>query len=167
MLIVFGGLPGTGKTTLCRALALRLAAVHLRIDTIEQTILNSSIAPASVEEAGYLVGYALAEDNLRLGRTVIADSVNPLRVTRDAWLRVAKEAGVEAIEVEAICSDGPEHHRRIETRGSDIAGHQLPSWQEVVAREYEPWDSASAVIDTVRESLEDSLTKICGLRREQ
>ena len=167
MLIIFGGLPGTGKTTLCRALALRLAAVHLRIDTIEQAILNSSIAPPSVEEAGYLVGYALAEDNLRLGRTVIADSVNPLRVTRDAWLRVAKEAGVEAIEVEVICSDGAEHRRRIETRGSDIAGHQLPSWQEVVAREYEPWDSASAVIDTVRESLEDSLTKICGLRREQ
>ena len=167
MLIIFGGLPGTGKTTLCRALALRLAAVHLRIDTIEQAILNSSIAPASVEEAGYLVGYALAEDNLRLGRTVIADSVNPLRVTRDTWLRVAKEAGVEAIEVEVICSDGAEHRRRIETRGSDIAGHQLPSWQEVVAREYEPWDSASAVIDTVRESLEDSLTKICGLRREQ
>ncbi|MFO7481079.1 AAA family ATPase, partial [Oceanibaculum nanhaiense] len=32
MLIVFGGLPGTGKTTLSRALADRLRAVYLRID---------------------------------------------------------------------------------------------------------------------------------------
>ena len=31
------------------------------------------------------IGYAVAEDNLRLGRTVVADSVNPVKLTRDAW----------------------------------------------------------------------------------
>ncbi len=36
MLIVFGGLPGTGKTTLARAFAQRRRATYLRIDTIEQ-----------------------------------------------------------------------------------------------------------------------------------
>ena len=36
MLIVFGGLPGTGKTTVARELARQLGAVHLRIDSIEQ-----------------------------------------------------------------------------------------------------------------------------------
>ncbi|NBC95586.1 MAG: AAA family ATPase, partial [Deinococcus-Thermus bacterium] len=34
-LIVLGGLPGTGKTTLARAAAAALGAVPLRIDTIE------------------------------------------------------------------------------------------------------------------------------------
>ena len=38
MLIIFGGLPGSGKSTIARALALRLGAVYLRIDTIEQAI---------------------------------------------------------------------------------------------------------------------------------
>ena len=38
MLIVIGGLPGTGKTALARGLARALDAVHLRIDTIEQAI---------------------------------------------------------------------------------------------------------------------------------
>jgi len=33
MLIAFGGLPGTGKTTVARALARRLEAVHVRLDT--------------------------------------------------------------------------------------------------------------------------------------
>ena len=35
MLIVFGGLPGSGKTTLSRSLAAELHAAHLRVDLIE------------------------------------------------------------------------------------------------------------------------------------
>lgn len=38
MLIIFSGLPGCGKSTIARALAKRLGAVYLRIDTIEQAI---------------------------------------------------------------------------------------------------------------------------------
>jgi predicted kinase len=55
----------------------------------------------SVGEAGYRFGYAVAEDNLRLGRIVVADSVNPLRVTRDAWRNAAKRSG--AVFVEVVC----------------------------------------------------------------
>ena len=38
MLIIFSGLPGSGKSTIARALAQQLGAVYLRIDTIEQAI---------------------------------------------------------------------------------------------------------------------------------
>ena len=42
MLIIFGGLPGTGKTTISKEVAKRLKAVYLRVDTIEQTLKNSN-----------------------------------------------------------------------------------------------------------------------------
>jgi predicted kinase len=38
MLIIFGGLPGVGKTTLAKAVAREWEAVYLRVDTIEQAL---------------------------------------------------------------------------------------------------------------------------------
>jgi predicted kinase len=35
-----------------------------------------------MDDRGYRVAYAVAEENLGLGRTVIADSVNPIQLTR-------------------------------------------------------------------------------------
>jgi len=153
-------LPGVGKTTLARELARALRGVHVRIDSIEQAIRTSCVGPVALDDAGYRVGYAVAEDNLRLGRHVIADSVNPIPLTRDAWLAVASAAGVTAIEVEIVCSDRAEHRRRVEQRSADVPGLTPPSWQEVVARDYRPWSSAHVVVDTARLTFPESVDAV-------
>jgi predicted kinase len=55
LLIVFGGLPGTGKTTLAKAVAKRYAAVYLRIDTIEMAIRTTEVLREDIGPAGYVV----------------------------------------------------------------------------------------------------------------
>lgn len=145
-LIALSGLPGTGKTTLAGALAERIGAVHLRIDTIEDALAASSLAIRPAEDAGYVVAYALAEDNVRLGHTVIADSVNPLGLTRTAWTAVAERAGAALSHVEITCADTEVHRARVEARHA-ASPHDNPDWAAVQARGYEPWTAPRIVID--------------------
>lgn len=149
-----GGLPGVGKTTIAQELAGQIGAMHVRIDSIEQAIRDCTpVVTPPLAEAGYRVGYAIARDNLRIGRTVVADSVNPLLITRDAWLRVGQNAQVDTIEIEVICSDSREHRSRVERRLQDISGLRLPTWEEVISREYHPWNREHIVIDTANRSV--------------
>ena len=148
MLVVFGGLPGTGKKTLARQVADRLGATYLRIDTIEQALRSSMALADDVGPAGYAIAYAICETNLTPGRTVVADCVNPLPVTRAAWRDVATRTASPIVEIEVICSDEAEHRRRVESRVSDIPGLIPPTWAAVMARDYEPWSEPRMVVDT-------------------
>jgi predicted kinase len=160
--IVLAGLPGTGKSTIAHALALEIGAVWLRIDSIEQGIREASIVD-SLDDAGYRAGYFVAEDNLKLGLSVIADSVNDWTMTRNAWRDAGLRAGVQAVEIEIICSDTQEHRQRIETRVSDVPGLILPNWEATIARDYHPWDREHIIIDTAGRSVMECVTLICSL----
>ncbi|MEP7454945.1 AAA family ATPase [Phyllobacterium sp. SB3] len=157
MLIIMSGLPGTGKSTIARELARRLNGVYLRADTIAQALISAKVLKDDNNPTAYIVGYAVAEENLRTGAIVIADYVNGIELTRRAWRDVAGRANASFHEIEVICSDAVEHWRRIETRVSDIAGLVLPTWQQVIDRAYEKWDAGTTTIDTATTSLEDAV----------
>ena len=160
MLIVFGGLPGTGKTTIARRLAARWSATYLRIDAIEQAIRTAGIIAGDIGPAGYLVANALAASNLTNGLTVVADCVNPVHDSRQGWRATAARARAKIVEIEILCSDPAEHRRRVETRESDIDGLVPPTWQDVLGRDYEPWEASHVVIDTVSLTPDEAIAVI-------
>ena len=160
MLVVFSGLPGTGKTTIAQILSRKCRATYLRIDTIEQAILPSLQNQHELGALGYLVAYQMAKVNLCLGGTVVADAVNPLTTIRETWRALAVSANSHIVEVEVVCSDIGEHRRRVENRKADIPGHTLPTWDEVQQRVYEPWLSHRLVIDSAQVSAADAASRI-------
>jgi predicted kinase len=160
MLVVLGGLPGTGKTTIGRALAHKRAACYLRIDALEAAMWRAGVArdqPTGL--AAYVVAEAVAEASLRASSTVVVDAVNPIEAARKAWRALAARTSMPLRVIELVCSDQLEHRRRVETRTSDLEGHQLPTWADVLGREYEPWQEPRLAVDTSH-SLTDCLAQI-------
>lgn len=162
MLIVLSGLPAVGKSSIAAALARRLGAMHVRIDTIEQALRTADEPTAEVGSKGYAVAYALAEENLRHGLVVIADAVNASELVREAWRALAQRARTSIIEVEVICSDPAEHERRAATRPNDIPGLHLPTWAEIRARSYEAWPRRPFVVDTAQQTLTASVDQLAA-----
>jgi hypothetical protein len=156
MLIVLGGLPGTGKTSIARAFSQATSAVHTRLDSIEQAIRESGVTVVSLDDAGYRAGYAVAEDSLRLGHLVVADSVNPVPITRGAWLDVARRAHPRNRDRSPV-RDQAEHRRRIDARLLEGSG---PTWQQVVHRDYRPWPTAAGTFDTSRLTIDQVVAEL-------
>jgi predicted kinase len=76
MFVVLGGLPDTGKTTLGKVIAVKRSATYVRADEIEHALTHHAKLDPYIGAAGYVVAFAVAGSNLRLGGLVIADSVN-------------------------------------------------------------------------------------------
>jgi predicted kinase len=149
-LFIFSGLPGTGKTTLAQRLAHNIKATYLRIDTVEQGLRD--LCKVQVEGEGYRLSYRIAADNLMLGLNVVADSCNPIELTRREWEQVAVDTGSAFFNIEVVCSNTSEHRQRIESRHSDVLGLRLPTWEDVQTRDYDPWSKDRIVIDTAGRS---------------
>lgn len=158
ILFIFSGLPGSGKTTLASRIARSLALPYFRLDTIEHGL--KEICSLNVAGEGYRLTYRIVADNLKIGNDVLVDCVNPWELTRNEWESVARDNEARSINIEVVCSDKNEHKERVSTRENDIAGFQLPTWEEIQEREYQEWKKDRIIIETSKRSIDECVDEL-------
>ena len=156
ILYIFSGLPACGKSTLAQNISKKLKAVYLKIDTIEQGIMD--LCNFNVQGEGYRLAYRIIADNLKIGNSVISDQCNPINLTRNEFKNIAIENNCKYMNIEIICSDETEHKKRVDNR------KYPPTWEEVMKRKYdpnynfmyyEPWEEEHIIIDTAYKTIEE------------
>jgi len=110
------GEPGSGKSTIARAIAPRIGAVVLDKDVIKAALLRAGIVEERAAPGAYEVYFAQADDLVRLGHSVILD--NPVFWPRveQRWHALCERAGSPRLLIECVCPDQAELSRRLATR---------------------------------------------------
>jgi len=154
-LIIFSGLPGTGKSMLAEAVGKELCIPVFAKDWLEATLLRSGLKPTIEDKplgfAGYELLTLLAERQLILGQYVILDSVAGTETIRSTWRQLARQYGADWRVVECICSDEALHRSRLKKRKRDIPGWYELEWSDMekVKQYYHPWNDDRLKLDMI------------------
>ena len=152
-LIVFSGLPGTGKSTLAEAVGRYLSIPVFAKDWLEATLVRSEMVPSHPDKplgsAGYQLLTTLAERQLKLGQSVILDSVAGTQSIRETWNLLSQRYQAEWRVIECICSDESFHRAQLAKRERNIPGWYELSWSDVehVRQKYLPWEGGHFTAD--------------------
>jgi len=171
-LVVFSGLPGTGKSALAEQAGRMLGIPVFTKDWLEATLLRCELIPANEEKplgsAGYQLLTVLAERQLMLGQSVILDSVASTESIRLTWRELARKYNAEWLIVECVCSDEKVHRTRLGVRQRSIPGWHELDWSEVerVKDYYHSWDEDRLILDAMQ-SFEDNLALIFEYLRSE
>lgn len=154
-LVLFGGAPGCGKSTLAYELVRRTGWMLLSKDACAQA-LRPWLSREEPNTAGYEVLLAMAELNLSLGGTVVLDAVFPRREFRERAKALAAYHGRGFVAVACQCSDAQLWQDRVSTRPQMVTGWSPVDWTQAqqVAASFEPWADPVLLVDTARPATE-------------
>jgi predicted kinase len=166
-LIIMGGLPGSGKSTVAGALAKRMGVAILPTDVVDGALRRSGYDGARTGLSAYIVVEALAREQLAHERSVIVDAVNPREMARQLWRELGRQTGAELKVIECVCADEALLRRRIEARRRDIPGLPPLSWPHVLRRkaDYDAWSDARLTLETAEtapETLVEAALRFLG-----
>jgi adenylyl-sulfate kinase len=160
----FTGLSGAGKTTLATALATALDLRGVRVEILDGDEVRTNLSKGlgfskedrdtNIRRIGY-VSRLLA----RNGAGVIAAAISPYREVRDEVRRAIEAEGAAFIEVFAKCPIDVLAERDVKGLYKKALAGEIKEFTGV-SDPYEEPDSPEVIVETDRETIEQSTTKL-------
>ena len=162
--IWFTGLSGAGKTTLATAVAAELGRRGLKVEILDGDEVRTNLSKGlgfskedrdtNIRRIGYVCRLLS-----RNGAGVIAAAISPYREVRNEVRSLIEAEGVAFIEVFARCPINVLAERDVKGLYKKALTGEIKEFTGV-SDPYEEPESAEVVVDTDRETIEASMTKI-------
>ncbi len=155
-LIVIGGLPCCGKTTLAKELSSLLSLPVISKDELEAAIARKGlVSNKKMNGVGYELMATIAKNHIDSDSSVIFDFVASKNRVLECWPSLYNS---EIKYIECVCNNEELHKKRIQSRNRNIVGWYELTWEEVleIKSVYEPLfperhivDSANALTENI------------------
>ncbi len=162
LLVQMHGHPGSGKSTVARALGKALPAIVIDKDVIASALIGHSVPFGQAGAPSYQVMYAQAARFLSDSHSVIFDSPCFWPMIEETTRRVATEAGADWLMVETRCP-GELRDKRLATRERLASNPLERDMGPMRPGMYHP-DCERIIIDTARPLAECLAVALNGIR---
>jgi len=143
-LIIFSGLPGTGKSRLANRLARELGLPLLCIDDVIGEVPEGAGIPFWDSKVAILL--RLTEVQLELGLSVIVDSVF-MNMDRHHAQELARKHGARFYPIHVFISDENVWERRVNERYEEMNHKDVATWDRIQHQRerFRPWEPGTAL----------------------
>lgn len=157
-LVIFSGLPGTGKTTLSQRVARELQVPYLAIDDVVGEIPAEPTVAFWDSKIEILLG--LAERQLELGLSVIVDSIFMNTDPHHAQ-SMARTYQAAFRPVHTFVSDEQLWRERVMKRYEE-SGHMSANWKQIEGQRlhFRKWEEGTALFIDGLEPFEQNLNRM-------
>ena len=156
MIILIGGLPGSGKTFFAKLLAQHLQAQHINSDTIRKEVGKWHRYDPGSKAAVYQAMKEKMKAEAAPGKTVIVDSTFYKKEIRDGFFSAAAEIGEPVIYIEIKASEKTIRERISKPRADSQADFEV---YKKLKEELEPVEEEHLVLQSDELSPQQMLQK--------
>lgn len=158
-IVLIGGIPGTGKTTLSKEISNCLGIPYFNKDLLESALIEkNSCSPQELNGVGYVLMERIALSELKFGRSVILDCVASSKRVHEHWTSFKTK---DIRYIECVCSDRELHKSRLESRERNIPSWYELTWSDIenILIGYEPCFEERLCIDSIK-PLKENIKKV-------